>query len=68
MHIKEASSSYEAWMQRHTSVVRRDLEIKHQRMAESPFSLFACDLLPMGATLAQRVPGLSRGSTTVVGG
>ena len=37
MRITEASSSYEAWMQRHTSVVRRDLEIKHKRMAESPF-------------------------------
>jgi uncharacterized protein (DUF2252 family) len=37
MDIHAASRSYEAWLSRHTSVVRADLRLKHTRMAESPF-------------------------------
>jgi len=37
MDIYEATRSYESWLGRHTSVVRRDLLLKHERMAESPF-------------------------------
>jgi len=37
MNLIEATRSYEAWLGRHTSVVRRDLQAKHERIAESPF-------------------------------
>jgi hypothetical protein len=37
MDIYEATRSYESWFARHTSVVQKDLRLKHERMAESPF-------------------------------
>jgi Uncharacterized protein conserved in bacteria (DUF2252) len=37
MDIHESTRSYESWLKRHISVVRRDLLRKHERMAESPF-------------------------------
>jgi hypothetical protein len=37
MDISDATRSYESWLGRHTSVVRKDLVRKHERMAESPF-------------------------------
>jgi hypothetical protein len=37
MDIIEATRSYESWLGRHTSVVRKDLLLKHERMALSPF-------------------------------
>src|SRR5713101_8301715 len=37
MDIHEATRSYESWLGRHTSVVVRDVRLKHERMAESPF-------------------------------
>jgi uncharacterized protein (DUF2252 family) len=37
MDIFEATRSYESWMGRHTDIVRRDLILKHERMAESAF-------------------------------
>jgi hypothetical protein len=33
MHIREATRAYESWLGRHTSVVRKDLLLKHERMA-----------------------------------
>ena len=37
--IVEATRAYESWLGRHTSVVRKDLLLKHERMALSPFFL-----------------------------
>jgi hypothetical protein len=37
MNIIEATRSYESWLGRQTSIVRKDLRLKHERMAESPF-------------------------------
>ncbi len=37
MDIFEATRSYESWLGRHTSIVRRDLQLKHERLAENPF-------------------------------
>jgi hypothetical protein len=37
MDIRQATRSYEKWLDRHTKVVRADLRLKHARMAESPF-------------------------------
>lgn len=37
MDILEATRAYESWLGRHTSVVRKDLLLKHERMALSPF-------------------------------
>lgn len=40
MEIRESSKSYEAWAGKRTKILREDLELKHQRMAESAFPFF----------------------------
>jgi len=37
MKIAEATRNYEAWLAKRTALVAADLQLKHQRMAESPF-------------------------------
>jgi hypothetical protein len=37
MDIFDATRGYESWLARHTRVVRGDLRLKHERLAESPF-------------------------------
>ena len=37
MDIFEATRSYESWLGRHTEIVRPDLRLKHERLAENPF-------------------------------
>jgi Uncharacterized protein conserved in bacteria (DUF2252) len=37
MDIKQATQGYEAWLANHVTLIPADLELKHQRMAESPF-------------------------------
>jgi hypothetical protein len=37
MDVVSATESYERWMAAYTSVVRKDLALKHVRMGESPF-------------------------------
>jgi hypothetical protein len=37
MDIHAATRSYEAWVRRHISVRKKDLDLKHERMRESPF-------------------------------
>ena len=37
MDIKQATEEYEAWLGKRLTLVPADLELKHQRMAESPF-------------------------------
>jgi len=40
MDIIKATHRFEQWMGQYTTLVRRDLNLKHQRMAESPFFFF----------------------------
>lgn len=40
MNIVKATQRFEAWLARHTAVVKRDLAIKHEAMAEAPFPFF----------------------------
>jgi len=40
MDIIKATHQFEQWMGRQTTLVRRDLRLKHQRMAESAFFFF----------------------------
>jgi hypothetical protein len=40
MSIVKATRLYEAWLGQHTTLVRPDLRLKHQHMAESPFPFF----------------------------
>jgi hypothetical protein len=40
MNIVKATSRYETWLGQHTTLVRPDLRLKHQRMADSPFPFF----------------------------
>ena len=35
--IQQATERYEAWLASHLTLIPADLELKHQRMAESPF-------------------------------
>jgi uncharacterized protein DUF2252 len=37
MDIKQATTAYEAWVAKQLPLIDADLELKHQRMAESPF-------------------------------
>src|SRR4249919_1830727 len=37
MDIFDATGAYESWLARHTPVVRKDLQLKHERLAENPF-------------------------------
>ena len=38
MDVKEATKAYEAWLRSSIPLITEDLERKHQRMAQSPFS------------------------------
>lgn len=40
MDIHKATREYEAWAAKRTRFLKEDLALKHQRMAESPFSFF----------------------------
>jgi hypothetical protein len=40
MDIIKATHHFEQWMEEYITLVRRDLSLKHQRMAESPFFFF----------------------------
>lgn len=37
MDIKQATEAYEAWLAKRITLIPADLELKHERMAESPF-------------------------------
>src|SRR5215472_7164830 len=37
MNIHRSTRCYETWLRRQTTVVERDLRLKHRRMTESPF-------------------------------
>ena len=37
MNIQQATERYEAWLTSRRPLILADLELKHQRMAESPF-------------------------------
>ena len=37
MDIHQATRSYETWVRRHIPVRAKDLELKHERIRESPF-------------------------------
>ncbi len=37
MNIQQATEQYEAWLARRLKLIPADVELKHQRMAESPF-------------------------------
>jgi len=38
MNIVKATKRYEAWLAQHLEIVEKDLQLKHERMAESAFS------------------------------
>ncbi len=49
MDIKQAPQGYEAWLASRVTLIPADLELKHRRMAESPFPF-------LRATLAGGLP------------
>ena len=49
MDIHQATRSYETWVRRHIPVRANDLELKHQRMRESPFVFLRAYFLAGGA-------------------
>src|SRR5712671_1553650 len=40
MDIKQATQAYERWLAKQIPLIEKDLRLKHQRMAESPFEFF----------------------------
>ena len=40
MNIVKSTRGFETWLGRHTTIVKPDLRLKHQRMADSPFPFF----------------------------
>ena len=40
MNIVKATRNFETWLGQHTPIVKSDLRLKHERMADSPFPFF----------------------------
>ncbi|MFZ0803920.1 MAG: DUF2252 family protein [Terriglobales bacterium] len=40
MNIVKSTRGFETWLGQHTTIVKPDLRLKHQRMADSPFPFF----------------------------
>ena len=40
MSIHKATTEYERWLARHLTIVRKDLNTKHEKMSEGPFPFF----------------------------
>jgi hypothetical protein len=60
MDIIKATNRFEKWMAQYTTLVRRDLCLKHQRMAESPFSFFRATFYRWMQLWPQLCPDLSQ--------
>ncbi len=37
MNVFKATKRYQGWLSEHTHLIKEDLRLKHQRMAEGPF-------------------------------
>jgi hypothetical protein len=60
MNIVKATSRYETWLGQHTTLVRPDLRLKHQRMADSPFPFFRATFYRWMQVWPEVCPGLAK--------
>ncbi|HTF26939.1 MAG TPA: hypothetical protein VK937_23990 [Candidatus Limnocylindria bacterium] len=52
MNIFKATADFEHWLAGQLPIIRQDLALKHQQMAEAAFPIFPRHLLPLAANLA----------------
>jgi len=68
MNIVEATKRFEAWLKRHTAVVARDLDYKHERMRSDPFLFFRATYYRWAQLWPEHCPKLARaGEVLAVG-
>jgi hypothetical protein len=60
MNILKATKSYEAWVGRHTRLIDRDLQLKHEHMAESLFHFLRATFYRWVQVWPEVCPGLAR--------
>ena len=60
MNIVKATRLFEEWLGQHTQLVKPDLSLKHQRMAESPFPFFRATFYRWMQVWAEVCPDLTR--------
>ena len=60
VNIVKSTRQYEAWLGTHTELVKPDLELKHQRMAEAPFSFLRATFYRWMQAWPEACPDLTR--------
>ena len=60
MNIVKATRRYETWLGQHTTLVKPDLRLKHQHMAESPFPFFRATFYRWMQVWPEVCPGLAK--------
>src|ERR1700722_10995579 len=60
MNIVKATRRYEDWLGQHTALVRADLRLKHQRMADSAFAFFRATFYRWMQIWPAVCPGLAK--------
>jgi hypothetical protein len=60
MNIVKATRRYEDWLGQHTTLVRADLHLKHQRMADSAFPFFRATFYRWMQIWPEVCPGLAK--------
>jgi uncharacterized protein DUF2252 len=58
VNIRRASAEYERWLGTHLRIVRSDLKLKHQRMAEAAFPFLRATFYRWAQLLPDQCPGL----------
>jgi hypothetical protein len=60
MNILKATNQFEKWLGQHTDLVKRDLRLKHRRMAESPFCFLRATFYRWMQIWPQLCPNLNK--------
>jgi hypothetical protein len=60
MNILKATNQFEKWLGQHTALVKRDLRLKHRRMAESPFCFLRATFYRWMQIWPQLCPNLNK--------
>jgi len=55
MNIFQATADFERWLPKRLPIVRQDMALKHQQMAEAVL-LLSRNLLPLAPALAEHLP------------
>lgn len=68
MDITESTRSYEAWLARRVPLVHADLQLKHRRMAETPFFFLRATFYRWAQQWCEECPGLHAAPTVLAVG